>query len=183
MADTLTVHVNADGPHSVSADAAGFETTGSFALVLENAGSPAHVHVRLDDALRRVAALGDTNHYVDRNATTIVDVSVADGPRPVSGTITVFTGYGSESVDVPVRIEEPSETSEGVAVGETLAQKPDPTTGSSAETLLVPGAVAATGVLSAALALVFLHGLVALFVAGVALVGAVAMAGFLLRAT
>ncbi|GAA0658184.1 DUF7524 family protein [Salarchaeum japonicum] len=183
MADTLTVRVNADGPHSVSADASDFETTGSFSLVLDNDGSPAHVHVRLDDALRRVAALDDTNHYVDRNATTIVDIEILDGPRPVSGTLTVFTGYGSESVEVPVRIEEPSETSEGVAVGEDLAHKPSREPDASPETLVVPGVVAATGVLSAALALVFLTGVVALFVAGVALVGGLAMAGFLLRAT
>ncbi|QDX41282.1 DUF2627 domain-containing protein [Salarchaeum sp. JOR-1] len=183
MADTLTVRVNADGPHSVSADAASFATTGSFALALDNEGSPAHVHVKLDDALRRAASVTDSNHYVDRNATTVVAVTVADRPRPVSGTLTVLAGYGSESVEVSVRIEEPSETSEGVAVGEDLAQKQSRETDASPETLLVPGAVAAAGVLSAALALSFLHGLVALFVAGVALVGGLAMAGFLLRAT
>ncbi|MGB9985784.1 DUF7524 family protein [Salarchaeum japonicum] len=183
MADTLTVHVNADGPHSVSADTDGFATTGSFALVLENAGAPAHVHVKLDDDLRRAAAVDDTNHYVDRNATTVVDVIVRGGPRPLSGTLSVFTGYGSESVDVPVRLDAPSETSEGVAVGEDLAHKPARDGETATADVLVPGVVSAVGVLSAALALVFLDGLVASFVAGVALVGALAIAGFLLRAT
>lgn len=182
MADDLTVHVNADGIHSVSAEAASFETTGSFALVLQNHGSPAHVHVHLDESLARGASLDASNHYVDANARRVVRVAVRDEERPVSGELTVYTGYGSESVAIPVSVREPTETDEGVAVAEEFSKKPAQSGGTRAEGPgLAPALVGGASVVLAVVSFLALDGLVALFVGGVLLVGGLAAGVFLAR--
>lgn len=182
MADTLTVHLNEESLHSVSAESVSFETTGSFAVVLQNHGSPAHVHLKLDGELAAAASFDASNHFVDANAQRVVRVNVPDGVRPLSGDLTVFTGYGSESTRVPITVREPTETEEGVAVAEELSKKPTPPKESrTAAVGFVPAVVAGTSVLLAAAAFLALDSLVALFVGGVFLLGGLATALFLAR--
>ena len=50
MPDSLTVHLNREGPQSIAAPQA-FEATGEFSVYLRNHGTPLHAHVSLDDTL------------------------------------------------------------------------------------------------------------------------------------
>jgi len=124
VTEPLAVHINRDRIHAIDV-APSFETTGSFAVVVENHGSPTHVHLHLDDALSRVAHVGTPNHYVEADDTATITVSVREGPRPVEGALEVVTGYGAETARVAVDVTEPSETDLGVAVDEEMEKPPE----------------------------------------------------------
>ncbi|QLC34383.1 hypothetical protein EFA46_009235 [Halarchaeum sp. CBA1220] len=177
MSRTLTVHLNRERIHGLDADPTALEVERSFAVDLVNHGTASHVHVHLDDDLSRVASVGDGNHYVAKDATETVPVSVApDGPRPVEGTLDVVAGYGAERIEIPVRVTEATEP-QGVDVDESLAevQRTDDEA-SLADRLrpAVPATVAVVGVLCAVLALLFVNGYAAL---ALALVAAACTAG------
>jgi len=61
---TLSVELNGDAVHSIRAPDR-FETTGPFAVALENEGRSTHVHLHFDDDLDRVVSVAETNHFVD----------------------------------------------------------------------------------------------------------------------
>lgn len=122
---TLSVELNGDAVHSIRAPDR-FETTGPFAVALENAGRSTHVHLHFDDDLDRVASVAETNHFVDDEATKRVHVAVAEAADPVRGKLKIVTGYGSETRYVDLRIDPPEDTvSEEVAVDEAFAKPPE----------------------------------------------------------
>ncbi|PAU84289.1 hypothetical protein CK500_07630 [Halorubrum salipaludis] len=122
---TLSVELNGDAVHSIRAPAR-FETTGPFAVSLENAGRSTHVHLHFDDDLDRVASVDETNHFVDDESTRHVHVSVGDVAEPVRGKLKIVTGYGSETQYVDLRIEPREDTGpDEVAVDEALAKPPE----------------------------------------------------------
>ncbi|PHQ39200.1 hypothetical protein DJ69_06775 [Halorubrum persicum] len=122
---TLSVELNGDAVHSIRAPAR-FETTGPFAVALENAGRSTHVHLHFDDDLDRVASVTETNHFVDDEATKHVHVSVDDASEPVRGKLKIVTGYGSETRYVDLRLEPPEETvPEEVVVDDAFTKPPE----------------------------------------------------------
>ncbi|WP_123623979.1 hypothetical protein [Halorubrum sp. CSM-61] len=162
---TLSVELNGDAVHSIGAPAR-FETTGPFAVALENEGRSTHVHLHFDDDLDRVVSVDETNHFVDDEATRHVHVSVGDVTEPVRGKLKIVTGYGSETRYVDVRIEPPEDAvSEEVAVDEAFAKPPErppevppsQRAANAVERLIerggVPGAIAAFLALAAGVAL------------------------------
>ena len=122
---TLSVELNGDAVHSIRAPDR-FETTGPFAVALENEGRSTHVHLHFDDDLDRVVSLAETNHFVDDEATKHVHVSVADATEPVRGKLKIVTGYGSETRYVDVRVDPPEDpVPEEVAVDEAFTKPPE----------------------------------------------------------
>ncbi|MDQ2052014.1 hypothetical protein RBH26_16175 [Natronolimnohabitans sp. A-GB9] len=107
MSPEVTVHVNRGAADSLEPSVDSVETRGSIGLRLVSHGSPAHVHCRLAGDLERIADLETANYYVDAESETFVPIAV-DAERidaPVSGDLEVLTGYGSESVSIPVVVE------------------------------------------------------------------------------
>ncbi len=123
MTETLPVEINRDRIHAVDVPPS-FEVTDSFVVRVENHGSATHVHLHLDDALSRVAALGTANHYVESETSHDVVVRVADGPRPAEGTLEIVTGYGAETARVAIDVVEPERSEDAVAVDESMAEPP-----------------------------------------------------------
>lgn len=123
MPDTLPVHVNREELHGVEVPNT-FETTGSFAIELDNHGEPLHVHLHLDDALSDVATLEANNHYVEAESTRLVQVDVR-GPASVRGKLKVVSAYGATTRYVDVVISKPDEQEGSVRVDESL-NKPRP---------------------------------------------------------
>lgn len=122
---TLSVELNGDAVHSIRAPG-GFETTGPFAVALENEGRSTHVHLHFDDDLDRVVSVDETNHFVDDEATRHVHVSVDDVTEPVRGKLKIVTGYGSNTQYVDLRIEPPEDTvPDEVAVDEAFTKPPE----------------------------------------------------------
>lgn len=174
MSSEVTVHVNRGSADSLETAVGSVETRGSFELRLQSHGPPAHVHCRLDGDLARIATLETSNYYVEPDGETVVPVRVTAEAidAPIEGTLEVLTGYGSESLTIPVRVE-PAPS--GVDVDESLAEPaqtaPEPT---ALERMLD-----ATGLEPATLAVVAL-GLVAVGIASMTAAtigGPVAMGG------
>ena len=128
MPETLPVSLNADRKHGV-ATAPSFETADSFVVRLESDGSPAHVHLHLDDALSTVATLETNNHYVE--GVRDVAVTVEGGERPVKGTLEITTGYGANTERVAVTVVEPRLGTHYVDVDERLNHPPKRTAAES----------------------------------------------------
>ena len=126
MPDQLVVHLNREGVYEIEPASGSFETDRSFEIVLYNHGQAVHVHLRLDETLSSVAAVEESNHFVDTESTEVVQVHLADGHSAVEGALEIVTGYGSGTELVDVRIDEPRDPSEPtVAVDESLA-RPQP---------------------------------------------------------
>jgi len=122
---TLSVELNGDAVHSIRAPDR-FETTGPFAVALENEGRSTHVHLHFDDDLDRVVSVAETNHFVDDEATKHVHVSVADVAEPVRGKLKIVTGYGSETRYVDLRVDPPEDAApDEVAVDEAFTKPPE----------------------------------------------------------
>jgi hypothetical protein len=149
VAETLPVHLGGDGPGSVRVPES-FETSGQFDLEIHNHGTPAHVHVHLDEALGAVAALRKTNVYVEGDATQVVSVEVAESFGTVAGTLDVVTGYGAESTPVDVTLTEP----ETVSVDESLAEPQSTTQTESSPSRSVPVVAVSVAVVVALVATV-----------------------------
>jgi hypothetical protein len=140
----LLVELNRGQLHDVEAPAE-FATSEPFSVELRNHGEAVHVHVRADDALAAVARIeADGNLFVERETTTSVPVGVGPVDDPVTGTLEIATGYGSETRTVQVTVE-PESDGDGVDVDETLSQpqrpEPEPDGPSVGERLagLLPG--------------------------------------------
>ncbi|WP_224447055.1 DUF7524 family protein [Haloprofundus salilacus] len=132
MSQTLPVEVNGERLHAVDAPGE-FTTAGSFFVDLVNRGESVHVHLRLGDALSRVARLDAGNHYVERGASLPVRIAVDESlDRTVTGTMEISTGYGAKKTTVEVTVE-PKRAEPEVAVDERLGRPP------SAETASKPG--------------------------------------------
>jgi hypothetical protein len=150
---SLTVDLNRERIHDVEA-ADAFETTGSFAVVLDNHGEAVHVHLHLDDELSRVASVAAGNHYVEAGDRREVQVRVRPGAGAVTGRLKVVTGYGSETAYVAVTVRPEEEHQRSVAVDERLArpQTPDERPGAAARLASAAGDASAPFVALAALA-------------------------------
>ncbi|WP_121742381.1 DUF7524 family protein [Natronorubrum halophilum] len=174
MSPEVTVHVNRASAESLGAAVGHLETQGSFTIQLRSHGAPAHVHCRLHGDIERIAALDTSNYYVESEGETIVPVRVdADViDAPVEGTLEVLTGYGSESLSIPVTV---SPAPGPVEIDDSLAD-PAP---SGPEPTVLERAVDGTGLEPATLAVVAL-GVVAVgtaAMAAAAIGGTVAMVG------
>ena len=117
---SLPVELNRDRRHEVRV-VGSFEANGPFGVDLTNHGDGVHVHLSLDGDLARVASLDGTNHYVDAESTSTVMVDVSPVDEPVSGELTLATGYGSEKVTVEVTVA-PFEGPSAVQVDEDLSK-------------------------------------------------------------
>lgn len=124
MPDSLTVHLNHDGPHSIEAAAGTFETDGPFDILLENHGAALHVHLNLDDDLATAARIDTTNRFIEADRIERVPVTVDTGRMPAEGRLKVVTGYGSETAYVTVSLAERDEGRTPVDVDEGLASPP-----------------------------------------------------------
>ncbi|HMB51196.1 MAG TPA: hypothetical protein VKM69_11110 [Natronoarchaeum rubrum] len=104
MPEELTVHVNRTRRHAIAVADDPFETSGSFDVVLVNHGEGAHVHLGLDGDLAAAGEVETPAPFLDADATQRVAVRVrAQGP--FGGALTLSTGYGKSSIEVPVRID------------------------------------------------------------------------------
>ena len=182
MPDDLVVHLNRDGPHSITVEPPRFEAGSAFDVVLRNHGRALHVHLHLDDDLSRQATLGTTNHYVGEEAVRRVRVTVNEPLEPVEGRLKLVTGYGSETEYVRIELHDVEEEPRRVRVDEALG-RPTPT--EEAEPLLdvrsLPVvALGAIAVLIAAVAAVLIGGPTAVLGLLIVLVG-VAVAVVLVR--
>ena len=105
--DRLVVSVSESQLHEVEAPAA-FETDGPFTVEISNRGRDAHVHLRLDDDLARVATLAETNPHVPRDETVEIVTDVDAVSAPVGGVLTVETGYGADGSEVDLTLQPPA---------------------------------------------------------------------------
>jgi hypothetical protein len=122
---TLAVELNGDAVHSIQAPDR-FETTGGFAIALENRGRSTHVHLHFDDELDRALSIGETNHFVDDESTRRVHVAAAEVDESIAGKLKIVTGYGSNTQYVDVRVDpEPDTGPDEVTVDETFTKPPE----------------------------------------------------------
>ncbi|ELY61240.1 DUF7524 family protein [Natronolimnohabitans innermongolicus] len=151
MLKEVTVHVNRGAADSLESTVDSIDTRDSFDCCLQSHGTPAHVHCRLAGDLARIASLETANYYVEADSETYVAVRVdAEAiDEPVTGALEVLTGYGSESISIPVTVRPPPKA---VDVDESLAEPSRP----DADRELTPleRAVDATGLEPATLAVV-----------------------------
>lgn len=170
MSQEVTVHVNRGSTDSLEAAVTTLETRGSFNLLLDGNERPAHVHCRLHGGLERIATLETSNYYVEADGETVVPVHVAaeNLETPIEGTLEVVTGYGSETITVPVVVKPAPGP---VDVDESLAEPATPTP----EPSTLERVVTTSGLDPATLAVVAL-GLVAI---GIATVTAATVGGTL----
>ncbi len=119
MTGSLPVELNRDRLHEIRV-VDEFEADGPFAVDLINEGEAVHVHLNVEGDLAAVAGLAGSNHYVEAGATESVPVDLPPVDEPVSGRLTVATGYGAETVAVAVTLV-PWADDDGVAVDEELA--------------------------------------------------------------
>ncbi|WP_224269474.1 DUF7524 family protein [Haloprofundus salinisoli] len=121
MPQTLPVEVNGERLHAVDAPSE-FTTAGSFVVDLANRGESVHVHLRLGEALSRVARLDSGNHYVERGSNLPIRIAVDESlDRSVTDTVEISAGYGAEKTTVSVTVEPPQDEPE-VAVDERLSR-------------------------------------------------------------
>lgn len=120
---TLDVELNGREVHAIRAPDR-FETDETFTVALANRGQSTHVHLHLDDALDRVASLDAGNHYVEAASVARVRVTTTAPEEPVTGTLEVVTGYGSNRASIEVHVEPPPTAGEGVLVDEEFTKPP-----------------------------------------------------------
>ncbi|SDZ81846.1 hypothetical protein SAMN04488065_0548 [Haloplanus vescus] len=130
MTPVLLVELNRGALHTVEAPAE-FTIDRSFSLELRNHGEAVHAHVHADDALSAVARVdSDGNIFVEQGATHSVPIGVESVDSPVTGTLQIATGYGSETVEIEVTVE-PETDDQSVDVDETLSTPQTEDTGPS----------------------------------------------------
>ncbi|ELY43840.1 DUF7524 family protein [Natronorubrum sulfidifaciens] len=107
MSREVAVHVNRGSAESLETAVDTLEVRGSFDLRLQSHGPPAHVHCRLEGDIERVVTLPESNYYVEADGETVVLVRVSAEAieRPLEGTLEVLTGYGSESLSIPLTVK------------------------------------------------------------------------------
>lgn len=157
------------------------ETEGSFSIELVNHGTPAHVHLHLDDSLARVASIPSDNLFVEAGAEQLVRVNIADGQRPVKGQIEVVTGYGAERANVNVNVIDPHPEGTEVAVDETLGARQEHVEHEPKVADAVgPAVVAVVGVLLAVTLTVLVNDVLALLLGAITLMIGVGVAIYML---
>jgi hypothetical protein len=185
VADTLTVHLSRDELHEVEPATADFETSGRFDVKIVNHGRAAHVHVHPDDALARGVRVGESNLFVETDASRVVGVEVPDGPRPRRGSLEFSAGYGAGTASVDVGLVEQPEPN--LPVDETLAEPaPVDDTGSPLDSLLAEESLPVLGLGAVALVLAlgaaFVIGDVVVVAGALAVLAGVAVALYALNA-
>lgn len=96
--------------------------SGPFTVELENHGTPAHVHLNLDEDLSRVATLATGNHFVEGDDVREVFVDVEPAREAVTGRLKVVTGYGTETAYVTVTVEPGPAERSPIEVDESLGK-------------------------------------------------------------
>ena len=177
MPDALTIHVNQGELHALDLPES-FEASESFDVRLVNHGEATHVHLHLDDALSELATIGAPNHHVERNSERRVGVTLTEDGS-TRGNLKVVTAYGATTRYVDIRLTEPEESDEPVAVSEAL-RKPQPrpernTAGSDIPLAPVVGVGAVAILLAAGAAAAFQQTAVVLAAVVVALVALAAI--------
>jgi hypothetical protein len=122
--DELPVHVSREELHSLEVPES-FEATDSFDLQLVNHGESVHLHIHLDDALSRVATVDAGNHHVERESRRYVRVDVDTDKldeEPLYGKVKIASAYGANTRWIDIKVVEPEESEQTVAVDESLAQ-------------------------------------------------------------
>lgn len=114
----IDVEITPRGESPIGVETTDITVYGSFVLRFRGHHVPAHVHARADDALRSVATIEQTNHYVEPGETLDVGVTVEQPSERVTGSIEIATRYGADSVTLTVTVEPRSEP---VAVDGSLA--------------------------------------------------------------
>ncbi|MFB6153284.1 MAG: hypothetical protein ABEJ27_03435 [Halodesulfurarchaeum sp.] len=179
MARTLYVHLNREGMRTLEPETTEFSTDGSFQIILENHGQPAHVHLHFDDELAAVASLEDPNWYVPAGEIEPVEVTVEEGSTG-SGEMNISTGYGSEAQTVSIAVDSPEEDGE-VAVDEGMTEPGGDGQGETdLSSLVLPGLFGALGVLGTVVVMVLVSDTAAVLLGGLAVLVAIAAAGYLL---
>ena len=148
MNESLVVDVNPDGMHTLGVPAE-FSASGSFDVRLQNHGEATHVHLKLDDQLSSTATLEEGHHYVTKDDTQVIHVTVADGARG-AGTLEVTTGHGGTAKEVAIELgadpeKPPVEIDESLAEPRTRTENGQRESGGLLDAELVP-AVALGGV-------------------------------------
>ena len=187
MSAPLPVELNRRSIHSVEAPDE-FETSDSFDIELTNHDEAVHVHIHLDDELSTIATIPAGNHFVDRESTASVPVTVNVVDEPVRGKLKLVTGYGAETSYVTVTVTPTTEESPTVEVDESLSKPQARSTPSSGEALAdaLEGrgpviAVAVAAVLVALLVGLYLQTVAVLVGVGVVVGAAIAALVFALR--
>ncbi|MES3517078.1 MAG: hypothetical protein PPP58_05370 [Natronomonas sp.] len=181
MTDTLGVEIGRTGLHSLEAPGS-FETGDSFSVAVRNHGAATHVHLHLDDDLSSVATLAAGNHYVDAEETRLIDIELADpeawSSDAVRGQLKVVTGHGTETRYVSVTLDRRQHT-ESVEVDPELSrpqtEESDPPLSPAALRMIPIGALAGVAIILAVAALTA-GGSLSSFLAGGAVVAAIACA-------
>lgn len=118
MAEVVPVTINGEGPNTVGVPEA-VTVSSDFTVSLENQGTDAHVHLRLDENLSKAASLPASNHYVEGGST--VDISVSVRPdTSVAGTLEVVTGYGATRKQTTVTVDSSPEPD--IPIDDTLTE-------------------------------------------------------------
>lgn len=93
---------------SLEATASTLETTvrDSLGVVVDNRGTPVHVHCRLAGDLAEIATLEQSNYYVEADSEAFIPVRVDDVSlnRDVEGTLEISTGYGANAVTIDATV-------------------------------------------------------------------------------
>jgi len=105
VSDSLTVHVNRGGLHSLDTPER-FVADDSFDIVVANHGGATHVHLHVDDTLSEQLAIETPNHHVAGGIERRVRVT-RTGTEPVRGELKVVTAHGSHTRHVDVSMTEP----------------------------------------------------------------------------
>lgn len=186
---TLPVHLSREELHTVET-VESFEATGPFDIEILNHGRDVHPHLKLSDSLARVATIEEGNPYVASDESVRIRVDTTPPPEPVSGVLTIETGYGQESGAVRVTVRRPDSDempvdedlgkprTAGTDPEETVEELSAPDVGLSSESLPV-AILALAALLIAALTAAIIEDIVV--IAGVvAVLVAVVMAAVLL---
>lgn len=188
MRRSLYVNLNRDGMKTLETDTDAFTTDGSFKIILENHGQPAHVHLHFDDQLASIATVEDPNWYVPAGDIQPVEVEVAEG-RSGRGQIEISTGYGAERAQVDVQVEAGEDGQEAASTESettTTVSEQEPEVGTGTPDLsrwVLPGLFAAAGVLGAVALMVLVSPTAAVMLGALALLVAIAAAGYLMIQT
>ncbi len=106
MTESLRITVNHDGPNTI--DAPSFHhAAGSFTIALTNAGTPAHVHLSLEDSLEGAARLREDQVYLDRDERATLEVTVRGPNTPANGRLRISVGHGSKQAFVKLELDTP----------------------------------------------------------------------------
>ena len=185
MRRSLYVHLNRDGMKTLETDTTEFTTDGTFSIILENHGQPAHVHLHVDDNLANVATLEEPNWYVSAGDIEQVEVTVADGVLG-GGVLEISTGYGAESAQIEVDVDTTDSDDEATTADSepsTTTTAPEPETDRELPRMVLPGLFAAAGVLGAVVLMVLVSPTAAVMLGALALLVAIAAAGYLMVQT